>query len=103
VPGLKFNKLIELCQTRKVVWYISDEKWKRTADIHEPGEVKRMPGTLMYYSVPELHTLFHRYLSLMTDKHPQLKDRYLLRIQIDDFVDKQEAGSELSIAITYYP
>ena len=28
VPGLKFNKLVELCQTRRIVWYIAQDKWK---------------------------------------------------------------------------
>eukprot|EP00667_Euglena_gracilis_P024127 EG_transcript_27561 len=103
VPGLKFNKLIELCQTRKIVWYITEDKWKRTADIHEPGEVKRMPGTLLYYQVPELYSLFNKYISIVAERHPQIKKSCLLRIQVDDFVDKEDEGSELSIAVTYYP
>jgi len=103
VPGLKFNKLVELCQTRRIVWYIAQDKWKLTADAHEPGEVKRMPGTLMYYAIPELHSIFHKYIDMMTEKFPELDGRYFLRIQIDDFADKDEEGSELSVAITYYP
>eukprot|EP00995_Heteronema_vittatum_P007935 NODE_3092_length_706_cov_448.774734_g2185_i0.p1 GENE.NODE_3092_length_706_cov_448.774734_g2185_i0~~NODE_3092_length_706_cov_448.774734_g2185_i0.p1 ORF type:complete len:167 (+),score=73.66 NODE_3092_length_706_cov_448.774734_g2185_i0:66-503(+) len=99
----KFNKMVELVQTRRDIWYISDDKWKVTCDLHEPGEVKRSPGTLQFYAVPELNHLCTTMIDLMVAKYAELKDRYFLRIQITEFSDKDTEGSEVSLKISYFP
>eukprot|EP00992_Anisonema_acinus_P010002 TRINITY_DN6230_c0_g1_i2.p1 TRINITY_DN6230_c0_g1~~TRINITY_DN6230_c0_g1_i2.p1 ORF type:complete len:163 (+),score=60.09 TRINITY_DN6230_c0_g1_i2:53-490(+) len=102
VPQM-FNKMVELVQTRRDIWYISDEKWQITCDLHEPGETMRSPGTMQYYAVPELNNLCTTMINMMTEKHPELKGQSFLRIQINEFSDKDEQGSEVSLKFSYFP
>eukprot|EP01010_Urceolus_cornutus_P001804 NODE_2375_length_561_cov_189.828125_g1883_i0.p1 GENE.NODE_2375_length_561_cov_189.828125_g1883_i0~~NODE_2375_length_561_cov_189.828125_g1883_i0.p1 ORF type:complete len:166 (-),score=56.99 NODE_2375_length_561_cov_189.828125_g1883_i0:63-506(-) len=98
----KFHKLVELVQTRRDIWYISDEKWKASTELHEPSEIQRSPGTLSFYSIPELSSLCTTFITVMAEKFPELKDEFFLRIQILEFSDKDEAGTDVSLRISTF-
>jgi len=100
---LKFSKMVELVQTRRDIWYISEEKWRVSLEQHEPGEFTRHPGTLYFYEIPELKSTCTAMITQMANHYPELKDQILLRVQIAEFSDKGDEGSEVSLKISYFP
>eukprot|EP00906_Rhabdomonas_costata_P023239 RCo033466 len=98
----RFNKMVELVQTRRDIWFIAEEKWLVSTRLHEPTETTRAPGTLQYYMVPELTSLCDTMIKMMADRHEELRNQWFLRIEIKDFSDKDEAGSEVSLRISYF-
>eukprot|EP01012_Entosiphon_sulcatum_P016418 TRINITY_DN2133_c0_g1_i1.p1 TRINITY_DN2133_c0_g1~~TRINITY_DN2133_c0_g1_i1.p1 ORF type:complete len:146 (-),score=46.47 TRINITY_DN2133_c0_g1_i1:175-612(-) len=99
----KFSKMVELVQTRRDIWYISEEKWRISLEQHEPGEFTRHPGTLYFYEIPELKSTCMGMIKQMAQHHPELNDQYFLRLQIIEFSDKGDDGTEVSLKISYFP
>eukprot|EP00998_Keelungia_sp_KM082_P011505 NODE_7773_length_577_cov_56.115556_g7750_i0.p1 GENE.NODE_7773_length_577_cov_56.115556_g7750_i0~~NODE_7773_length_577_cov_56.115556_g7750_i0.p1 ORF type:complete len:147 (-),score=25.10 NODE_7773_length_577_cov_56.115556_g7750_i0:73-513(-) len=98
------KKLIELIQTRRDIWFIADDKWEASVKAHDKENTSRAPGTLAYYSVPELNSTCKDIIARFAEKVAAVSSQDYLHLEIASFGESEtEGSSDITLKITYWP